>query len=106
MTKYIGTTNYEELWRKLRNDNNPLADTVGELLEGNDEDIAQAQLVTGDLARELRDALDEAEELREQVETCEAVIEDKLVEIDALKASLALSNRLGQALTNRRSISR
>ena len=96
----------EELWRKLRNDNNPLADTLSGLLDGNEEEIAQAQLATGQAVHELHDEKQVVDDLYDELYVAESVIEDKLVEIDALKASLALSNRIGQALTKHRSRSK
>lgn len=86
----------EELWRKLRNDNNPLADTLDQILESGSEELAHA-------VQELRHEQQAADDLRGDFYAAESVIADKLVEIDALKASLALSNRIGQALTKRRS---
>ena len=86
---------HEELWRKLRNENNPLAAAVGFLLD----DVEEAETCrTEELSSELREATAHADSLSSDLVVAESVIEDKLVEIDALEASLALSNRIGQAL--------
>jgi hypothetical protein len=96
-------TPYDELWRELRNANNPLADDIGALLGNDSEEVTQAQLAADEVTQELCAEREVSDDLRDELECAESVIEDKLVEIDALKASLTLANRLGQALLKHRS---
>lgn len=83
--------NIEETWRKLRNENNPLHEVVGGLLDEVEEARENAQERENDCQDEVNEALERADEAES------ALDEANEREIETLER-LQLTNRLGAAL--------